>query len=63
MPASCAATPEVARVRELFDYIPWIALGIAVLYAIEAVIVLRRFAHEEEARRLAQPPQTPPKTP
>ena len=56
-----AVSPEVARIREVFDYIPWVALGIAVLYAIEATIVLRRFAREE-ARRRAQPPQTPPKT-
>jgi hypothetical protein len=56
-----AAGPEVARIRELFDYVPWVALAIAVLYAIEATIVLRRFAREE-ARRRAQPPQTPPKT-
>jgi hypothetical protein len=60
---SPAVSPEVARIREVFDYIPWVALGIAVLYAIEAVIVLRRFAREEAARRRAQPPQTPPKTP
>jgi hypothetical protein len=56
-----AVAPEVARIREVFDYIPWVALGIAVLYAIEATIVLRRFAREE-ARRRAQPPQMPPKT-
>ena len=56
-----AISPAVAQVREVFDYIPWVALAIAVLYVIEATIVLRRFAHEE-ARRRAQPPQAPPKT-
>jgi hypothetical protein len=56
-----AVAPEVARIRDVFDYVPWIALGIAVLYAIEAILVLRRFAREE-ARRRAQPPQPPPKT-
>jgi hypothetical protein len=57
-----ALSPDVARIREVFDYIPWVALAIAVLYVIEAVIVLRRFAREEEARRRAPQPQPPPKT-
>jgi hypothetical protein len=56
-----AISPEIARIRDLFDYIPWVALIVAVLYVIEAVFVLRRFAREE-ARQRAPQPQTPPKT-
>jgi hypothetical protein len=55
-----AVSPDVARVRAVFDFLPWVVLVIAVLYVIEATVVLRRFAREE-ARRRAQPPQPPPK--
>jgi hypothetical protein len=53
-------SPSVAQFRALFDYIPWVVLAIVVLYAIEATLVLRRFAREEAQRRAQQP--APPKT-
>jgi hypothetical protein len=53
-------SPAVARIRVIFDYLPWVVLVIAVLYVIEATVVLRRFAREE-ARRRAQQPAAPPK--
>jgi hypothetical protein len=51
-----------AGVRPLLNYIPWVILICAVLCALEAYLVLRRFAREEEARRQAQRPEAPSKT-
>ena len=56
-----ADDPAVARIRQFFDWIPWLALAIAILYAIEAYFVFRRFAREE-ARRRTQQPAPPPRT-
>jgi hypothetical protein len=50
------------RVRPLMDYLPWVILACALLCAVEAVFVLRRFAREEEAKRRARHPETPPRT-
>jgi hypothetical protein len=50
----------VRRMREWFDYLPWVVLVIALLYVIEATLVLRRFAREEAKRRAQAPPQPQP---
>lgn len=47
----------VLRVLALLKNLPWIALGLAVLFGVEASFVLRRF-RREEARR--QTPSSPP---
>ncbi len=55
--------PDVGRLMALLSYLPWVVVGIAVLVALEAFFVLRRFAREEAKRRAAPPPTPePPKT-
>ncbi len=48
--------PSLRRVVLLLDLLPWIALGLCVLQAIEAVIVLRAFARKQAQ----QPPSAGP---
>jgi hypothetical protein len=50
------------RVRPLLLYLPWVVLLFALLFALEAFFVLRRFAREEEARRRARHSEALPKT-
>jgi hypothetical protein len=52
-----ADDPAVARIRQVFDWIPWLALAVAILYVIEAYFVFRRFAREQARRRAEQPPK------
>jgi hypothetical protein len=56
--------PEFVRLLTLLSYLPWVVLVIAVLVAVEAFVVLRRFAREEAKRRAQAPPQPepPPRT-
>jgi hypothetical protein len=56
--------PEFVRLVTLLSYLPWVVLAIAVLVAVEAFVVLRRFAREEAKRRAPSPPQpeSPPRT-
>ena len=49
--------PESVRLVSLLYNIPWIVLAIAVLVALEAFFVLRRFAREEALRRAKAAPQ------
>jgi hypothetical protein len=50
-------SPLLTFVRNLLDHLPWIVLGLGLLVALEAVIVLRRFAQLEAAQQVA-PAQT-----
>jgi len=49
-------------VRPLLNYLPWVIVVCALLAALEAFLVLRRFAREEEARRRARHSEALPKT-
>src|SRR5437868_6366072 len=46
--------PRSAWIWAVLDKLPWLVAGIAALYGIEAVIVLRRFALKEAAQRAGQ---------
>jgi hypothetical protein len=57
--------PEYGRLLTFLHYLPWVVLACTVLVAVEAFVVLRRFAREEALRRAKAPPQPepPPRTP
>jgi hypothetical protein len=52
--------PALAPLVNLFDLLPWIALGLGALQAIEAWFVLRAFARKQAARAAADQPVSPP---
>jgi len=47
--------PSVELVRKFRDALPWVVLGIAALFGIEAYVVLRRFAQKERLQQARQP--------
>ena len=50
--------PEgIQRMLSLLRNLPWIALGVAVLFGIEACFVFRRFRREEARRQTPSSPQ------
>jgi hypothetical protein len=66
-PAGKEEPAQLARIVWLLNNTFWIALGLGLLFALEAFVVLRRFAREEALQRerefqsaLAGPPQDPP---
>jgi hypothetical protein len=46
--------PHVAQILWLLSHTLWIALGLGLLFALEAFLVLRRFAREEAQQRQNQ---------
>ena len=54
--------PSAERLFQLLNALPWVVLACAVLVAVEAYVVLRRFARAEAERRSRTPaPPEPPK--
>jgi hypothetical protein len=48
--------PRIVFGIRLWENMPWIVLGIAILYSLEAFLVLRRFREKESARQQQRKP-------